>query len=41
MRDGKEVELHTWDGPDDPDNPYGVLDVMHITYLTCSDSIGQ
>jgi hypothetical protein len=25
MRDGKEVELHTWDGPDDPDNPYGLL----------------
>jgi hypothetical protein len=21
MRDGKEVELHTWNGPDDPDNP--------------------
>jgi hypothetical protein len=22
MKDGKEVELHTWDSPDDPDNPY-------------------
>ncbi|KAI4624081.1 uncharacterized protein J4E87_005577 [Alternaria ethzedia] len=22
MKDGKEVELHTWDGPQDPDNPF-------------------
>ncbi|KAI4928311.1 uncharacterized protein J4E92_005795 [Alternaria infectoria] len=22
MKDGKEVELHTWDGPKDPDNPF-------------------
>lgn len=22
MVDGKEVEIHTWDGPDDKDNPY-------------------
>lgn len=22
MMDGKEVELHTWNGPDDPDNPF-------------------
>jgi hypothetical protein len=22
MKDGKEVELHTWNGPQDPDNPY-------------------
>jgi hypothetical protein len=22
MKDGKEVELHTWEGPDDKDNPY-------------------
>lgn len=21
MRDGKEVEVHTWDGPNDPQNP--------------------
>lgn len=20
---GKEVEIHTWNGPDDKDNPYG------------------
>ena len=25
MKDGKEVQLHTWDGPDDPDNPYVFL----------------
>ncbi|KAI4668099.1 uncharacterized protein J4E78_001920 [Alternaria triticimaculans] len=22
MKDGKEVELHTWNGPQDPDNPF-------------------
>ncbi|RAR09428.1 MFS multidrug transporter-like protein [Stemphylium lycopersici] len=22
MKDGKEVELHTWDGPKDPENPF-------------------
>ncbi len=25
MMDGKDVEIHTWDGPDDPDNPYAQL----------------
>lgn len=20
--DGKEIEIHDWDGPNDPDNPY-------------------
>jgi hypothetical protein len=28
MKDGKEVELHTWNGPDDPDNPYGAFDLL-------------
>ncbi|CAO2652734.1 Nn.00g021450.m01.CDS01 [Neocucurbitaria sp. VM-36] len=22
LKDGKEVQLHTWNGPDDPDNPF-------------------
>jgi hypothetical protein len=34
MRDGKEVEVHTWDGLDDPDNPY---DIPKSAIVHCSD----
>lgn len=34
MKDGKEVELHTWDGPQDPDNPYVPRSSTYIHLLT-------
>lgn len=41
MHDGKEVELHIWDGSDDPDNPFAALDIVQFTRLTVTGSTGH
>lgn len=41
MRDGKEVEVHTWSGPDDPENPYALPNNVELTNLTYQGSIGR
>jgi hypothetical protein len=38
-----DVEIHSWNGKDDPDNPY-IFSILLVDYhnspLTCTDSIG-